>query len=67
MITFLFDCGFTWAVNIPLAWVLSSFTLMNAVLMFLPVEGSNFIKCIIGYVLMHRDVWLKNIVGFTEE
>lgn len=67
MITFFFDCGYTWVVNISLAWALSRFTLMNAVLMYLVVEGSNFIKCIIGYVLVHRNVWLKNIVGFEEE
>ena len=63
VVTFFFDCGFTIGVNFPIAWVLSRYTTMAPVSMYILVEGSNLIKCVIGYVLVKKDVWLQNLVG----
>lgn len=62
IITFFFDCGFTWCVNLPIAWLLSRYTALPALEMYLIVEGSNFIKCVIGYVLVKKNIWLQNMV-----
>ena len=62
LITFLFDSGYVWAINIPLAFVLTRFTDLNIVVIYLCCQLIEIIKCIIGYVLVKKGVWLQNIV-----
>lgn len=63
MITLVFDCGFTWGLAFPLAFVLSRFTAMPIVPMFLCVQLLDVIKCIIGFILVKKGVWINNIVA----
>lgn len=62
IITFLFDSGFMWAVSVPLAFVLSRFTNLYIIWIFIFVELANLIKCVIGTVLVKKGVWMNNIV-----
>lgn len=62
IITFIFDSAFVWACNIPLAFVLSRFTAMPIVPLFFCVNAIDVIKCIIGFVMVKKGVWLNNIV-----
>lgn len=62
LITFFFDSVYTWVVNIPLAYVLSRFTGMNIVLLYFICQFVDIIKCIIGYVLIKKGVWMNVIV-----
>ena len=62
-ITFLFDFVFTWVVMIPLAVCLSRFTDMEFKQIFMIVTYSEFFKCIIGYFMVHSNMWVRNIVG----
>lgn len=61
-ITFLFDSCFTWAVSVPMAYCLSRFSGLNIVTIYLFVNGMDIIKCAIGFVLVKKGVWVKNIV-----
>jgi Na+-driven multidrug efflux pump len=61
-ITFLFDSCFTWAVSVPLAYGLSRFTGLNIVAIYLLVNGMDIVKCAIGFVLVKKGIWVKNIV-----
>lgn len=63
LVTFLFDSVYVWCVSVPLAFVLSRFTTMNIFLLFICVNVVDVIKCIAGYVLMKKGVWLNNVVG----
>ena len=63
LITFAFDSLFTWVFSIPLAFFLSRGTARPAVTMYLCVELLNLIKCIIGYVLVKKRTWVKNLVA----
>lgn len=63
IVTFLFDSVYMWGVSIPLAFVLSRYTDMWVVTLFLSVQLIDIIKCVIGYVLVKKGVWLQNIVG----
>ena len=63
MITFLFDSGFTWCVNIPVAWLAAHFTGMSAVMICVCVNCSDFIKTVIGFSLVKSNKWLNNMVG----
>ncbi|WP_455500392.1 MATE family efflux transporter, partial [Gemmiger sp.] len=61
-ITFLFDSCFTWVVSVPMAYCLSRFTSLNIVMIYLFVNGMDSIKCAIGFVLVKKGVWVRNIV-----
>ncbi len=63
IVTFLFDSVYMWCASIPLAFVLSRYTDMWIVLLFLSVQLIDIVKCIIGYVLVKKGTWLQNIVG----
>ena len=63
MITFLFDSCYTWAVNVPIAFVLCRYTGLPIVAVYLLVNGADLIKCIIGFVLVKKGVWVNNIVN----
>ncbi len=62
LITFGFDCGFTWGVSVPLAFVLSRFTDMPIIAMYLCVQLVEVVKCCVGGFLVKKGVWINNIV-----
>lgn len=62
IITFLFDSVFLWCVSIPVAYVLSRYTAMAIAALYLSCQMLDLIKCVIGYVLVKKGVWLNNIV-----
>ena len=62
VITFVFDCVFLWVLNIPLAFVLSRFTGLPAVEMYILVEGLNLIKAALGFWLVKSRKWVNNLV-----
>lgn len=62
-ITFLFDSAYMWCLVVPLAFVLSRFTDIAVVPMYFLVQGMELIKAIIGYILVKKGVWLRNLVA----
>ena len=63
IVTFLFDSGFVWCVSVPIAFVLSRYTALSVVMIFAFVQMGDWIKCVIGFILVKRGVWLQNIVA----
>ena len=63
LVTFVFDCGFMWALCIPLAFVLSRFTNVGILEMFIAVEALNVAKALLGFVLIKNRTWVKNLVA----
>ncbi len=63
IITFLFDSVFIWCVSVTIAFVLSRFTTLPVVAVFILVQAGDIIKCVIGFVLVKKGVWMQNIVG----
>lgn len=63
IVTFLFDSVYMWCASIPLAFMLSRYTDMWIVPLFLSVQLIDIVKCVIGYVLVKKGIWLQNIVG----
>lgn len=63
IITFIFDCGFSWLISVPLAFCLANFTGLSIIPLYLIVQGAESIKCIVGLILIKKDVWLSNIVS----
>lgn len=62
VITFLFDSVFVWSVAIPTAYVLSRFTNMEIRSLYFLVCATDMIKCVIGFILVKKGVWLNRIV-----
>lgn len=63
IITFLFDSVFIWCVSVSIAFVLSRFTTIPVIGVYILVQLADFIKCVIGFNLVKKGVWLQNIVG----
>ncbi len=62
IVTFLFDSVFVWFVSVPAAYVLSRYTGLYVVAIFVLVQMADWIKCVIGFILVKKGVWLQNIV-----
>ncbi len=62
-VTFLFDSVFVWAVNVPIAFVLSRFTGLPILPLFAVCQSIEILKSFIGYFFVRSDVWMQNIVG----
>lgn len=63
IITFLFDSVFIWCVSVPIAFCLSRFTGLHVIAIYALVQIADLIKCVIGFVLVKKGVWMQNIVG----
>ncbi|MCI8483964.1 MAG: MATE family efflux transporter [Lachnospiraceae bacterium] len=61
-ITVLFDSVYVWVIDIPLAYVLANFTGLPIVQVYLSCQLIETLKCILGYVLVKKGIWLQNIV-----
>lgn len=62
-ITVLFDSVYVWLIDIPLAYILSRFTDLPIVWIYLSCQLIETIKCLIGYALVKKGIWLQNIVS----
>ncbi|MCR5702804.1 MAG: MATE family efflux transporter [Lachnospiraceae bacterium] len=62
IITFLFDSVFMLLISVPVAYVLSIYTSLDAAYIFALVHAADLIKCVIGFVLIKKGVWMNNIV-----
>ena len=63
VITFLFDSVFVWCVSVVIAFVLSRYTSLPVVAVYTFVQMGDWIKCVIGFVLVRKGIWLQNIVA----
>jgi len=66
-ITFLFDCVFTWVICLPIAFFLCRYTGLSVVWVFFFVHCADFIKAIIGTILMRSGIWAHSLVKETEK
>ena len=62
IITFLFDCVFVLAVAFPVSFVLSRFTDISLVPLYLVIQLLDLLKIAIGMTLVVKGVWIQNLV-----
>ena len=60
-ITFLFDSVFMCVVSVPVAYVLVHFTALNVVTVYLFVQLVSLLKCIIGFLMVKKGIWLNKL------
>lgn len=63
VITFLFDSMYTWVISVPIAYLLCRHSVLSIVVIFTLVQSLDFIKVIVGYVLIKKGVWMNNLVA----
>lgn len=63
VVTFFFDSVYVWCVSVPLAFYLSRYTGIYIIAIFVLVQIADWIKCLIGFTLVKKGVWLQNIVS----
>lgn len=62
VLTLVFDSVFMWCASVPTAFILAKVTSIPAIAIFVAVQGVEFIKCIIGFILVKKGIWIQNIV-----
>lgn len=62
-VTFLFDSVYVCVITIPTALALVTFTDLDIVPIYFTCQAVDIIKVTIGFILVKKGVWLKNIVN----
>lgn len=62
-ITFLFDSCYVWVVDIPIAFLLSRWTGIDMISIYLACQCAEVVKVAIGCVLLKKRIWVNNIVS----
>jgi len=63
MITFVYDCVFSWVVMIPVAHLLVTYTDLPITFVYPMCQGLEIVKAVYGFYLVKKGVWINNIVG----
>ena len=63
MVTFLFDSCFTWAVNVPAAWLLAHRTGLGIVVVYALSTATVLIKDVVGLVMVKKRYWVNTLAG----
>ncbi|MBR4881255.1 MAG: MATE family efflux transporter [Clostridia bacterium] len=61
VITLIFDCAFMWFGSFATAFLLAHYTSLPIIPLYAIVQGLEIIKCIIGFVLVKKGVWVNNL------
>ena len=67
VITFLFDCVYTWAVPVVLAYVLCRHTDLSIIWVYFCVQFIDVVKVIIGALMLRSDFWANNVVDEIQQ
>lgn len=66
VITFIFDSCYACLIIVPLAFLLTLFTDLSVVAVYLCVQLADIGKCFVGYWMIKRGLWIQNIVSDKE-
>lgn len=61
LVTFLFDSCFVWVVCVPLALILSNFTAISILWLYVLCQATDLIKCVIGTFMLKKGKWIQNL------
>ncbi len=61
-ITFIFDAGFMWGFSVTAAVILSRFTDISILPLFITIECINILKAILGWYLLKNRKWVNRLV-----
>lgn len=62
LVTFLFDSFFVCIFTVPMALLLTHYTQIGIVPLFLICQLVDLVKCVVGLIMIRKGVWVNNIV-----
>ena len=62
-VTFIFDSGFVWCIIVPFAFILSRFTALPIIPLYALCQGTDLLKCIVGYWMIKKGSWIQNLTA----
>lgn len=62
IVTFIFDSIFIWCAEVPVVFCLAHFTALPILTLYIICQFVELVKCLIGFILVKRGIWLQNIV-----
>ena len=62
LLTMFFDCIFVCLVRFPIIYILSKFTGLDIITVYIISNAIEATKSIAGYILVKKGIWLKTIV-----
>jgi Na+-driven multidrug efflux pump len=65
-ITFIFDSGYKCFITLPIALILTYATPMPIIPLYAICLGTDLFKCILGFIFIKSDMWLKNLTTTTQ-
>ena len=60
-LTFIFDSGFMWVFAVPVAFILSAFTTLPIIIVYVIVQLLDLIKTTMGTIFLGKKTWLRNL------
>ena len=61
LVTFLFDSCFVWVCCVPLAFILSRFTQIPILPLYMICQGTDLLKSLVGYIMVRQGKWIQNL------
>ena len=62
VLTFFFDSVFSWAVSVPVAMLVCTFSSLPILTIYIIVQSLDIIKLVVGYILVKKGIWITNLV-----
>ena len=63
LVTFIFDSGYIWCCTIPVAFVLSRFTNLPILPLYLICQSLDILKCFVGARMLKKGSWIQNLTA----
>ena len=63
LIVFLFDSAYIWVCCVSLAFMLSRYTALPLLEMYIAVQSLELVKCAVGFFLVRSRKWVNNLVS----
>lgn len=67
VMTFVFDCMSIWVINVPVVYFAVHYTDMSIGWVYALSQLVNLIKCVFGFILVKKGVWIHNITVETRK
>ena len=61
LVTFIFDCGYMWCCTIPVAFLLSRFTDLPILPLYILCQTTDIFKCFVGAYMLKKGTWIQNL------
>lgn len=62
LITLAFDCGYIWCLAVPTVFCLANLTSIPILPLYFIAQTLEWVKCVVGTILIRKGVWINNIV-----